>query len=223
VTVRVLLVDDQQLVRIGFTAIIESADDLEVVGQAGDGADALELAATCDPHVVLMDIRMPGMDGLTATREIMTRHPGVRVLVLTTFRRDEYVFAALRAGASGFLLKDCEPGDLVAAIRTIAAGEAMLAPTVTRQLIDAFAAGAVAPSPSPAADGRLSSLTRREVDVLREVARGLSNTEVAAVLGIGTATAKTHLNAVFTKLGFRDRVQATIFAYDVGLVRPGSG
>jgi len=169
---------------------------------------------------VLMDIRMPGMDGLTATQELTSGDSPARVLVLTTFHRDEYVFGALRAGASGFLLKDCDPQELIDAIRTVAEGEAMLAPAVTRRLINAFVTGTVAP-PSPA-DDRLDLLTQRERDVLEKVAQGLSNTEVGAALGIGTATVKTHVNAIFTKLHLRDRVQATIFAYDAGLVRPTS-
>jgi len=164
-----------------------------------------------------MDIRMPGMDGLAATPLMVLS--GTRVLVLTTFRRDEYVFAALRAGASGFLLKDCEPQELLDAIRTIASGESLLAPAVTRSLIDAFVSGTVEVSAQTRA--QLASLTEREVGVLRQVARGLSNVEVAAVLGIRPTTVKTHVNAILGKLGLRDRVQATIFAYDAGLVRPG--
>ncbi|MFG2002063.1 response regulator [Spirillospora sp. NPDC048911] len=216
-SIRVLVVDDQHVVRAGFTAIIEGEPDLEVVGQAGDGAEALRAVRELRPDVVLMDIRMPGMDGLTATRELMGTT--TRILVLTTFHRDEYVFGALRAGASGFLLKDCDPQELVDAIRTVAEGAAMLAPAVTRRLIDAFVSGTVSP-PSPA-DDRLELLTQRERDVLVQVAQGLSNTEVGAELGIGTATVKTHVNAILTKLDLRDRVQATIFAYDTGLVRPG--
>ncbi|GAA2596809.1 response regulator transcription factor [Actinomadura fulvescens] len=219
-TIRVLVVDDQHVVRAGFTAIIDGEPDLEVVGQAGDGAEALRAVRESRPDVVLMDIRMPGMDGLTATREL-TGGAGTaaRILVLTTFHRDEYVFGALRAGASGFLLKDCDPQELVDAIRTVAEGEAMLAPAVTRRLIDAFVSGTVSP-PSPG-DDRLQLLTLRERDVLVHVAQGLSNPEVGAALGIGTATVKTHVNAILTKLDLRDRVQATIFAYDAGLVRPG--
>ncbi|MQY05685.1 response regulator transcription factor [Actinomadura macrotermitis] len=217
-SIRVLVVDDQAVVRVGFTAIIDGEQDMEVVGQAADGAEALRAVAGQRPDVVLMDIRMNGMDGLTAARELVSMRSPARVLVLTTFHRDEYVFGALRAGASGFLLKDCDPQELVDAIRTVAAGEALLAPAVTRRLIDAFATGTVA---SPVADERLDLLTHRERDVLVQVARGLSNTEVGAALGIGTATVKTHVNAILGKLGLRDRVQATIFAYDAGLVRPG--
>ncbi|MBT2209246.1 MULTISPECIES: response regulator transcription factor [Actinomadura] len=218
-SIRVLVVDDQAVVRVGFAAIVDGEPDMEVVGQAGDGAEALRLEPELLPDVVLMDIRMGGMGGLTATAELAARRSSARVLVLTTFHRDEYVYGALRAGASGFLLKDCDPQELVDAIRTVAGGEALLAPTVTRRLIDAFAAGEViAP---PAGDARLELLTRRERDVLLHVARGLSNTEVGAALDIGTATVKTHVNAILGKLDLRDRVQATIFAYDAGLVRPG--
>ncbi|WUI00979.1 response regulator transcription factor [Spirillospora sp. NBC_00431] len=218
-SIRVLVVDDQAVVRAGFTAIIDGEPDLEVVGQAGDGAEALRAVPECRPDVVLMDIRMPVVDGLAAARELAAAGAPARVLVLTTFHRDEYVFGALRAGASGFLLKDCGPQELVDAIRTVAGGEALLAPAVTRRLIDAFAAGAI--TPPAAADPRLDLLTRRERDVLVHLAGGLSNTEISVALGIGTATVKTHVNAILGKLRLRDRVQATIFAYDTGLVRPG--
>jgi DNA-binding NarL/FixJ family response regulator len=216
-SVRVLVVDDQVVVRAGFVAVVDAEPDLTVVGEAGDGAEALRVAASAKPDVVLMDIRMPGMDGLTATPLMVLG--GTRVLVLTTFQRDDYVFAALRAGASGFLLKDCEPQELLDAIRTIASGESLLAPAVTRSLIDAFVSGTTEVSAHTRA--QLASLTEREVGVLRQVARGLSNVEVAAVLGIRPTTVKTHVNAILGKLGLRDRVQATIFAYDAGLVRPG--
>jgi DNA-binding NarL/FixJ family response regulator len=216
--VRVLVVDDQRVVRAGFAAVIEAEPDLTVTGQAGDGAEALRLVAAHAPDVVLMDIRMPGMDGLAATRELTALDPPVRVLVLTTFRRDEYVFAALRGGASGFLLKDCEPQELVDAIRTVAAGEALLAPAITRQLINAFASGTVTPRIAP--DPRLAALTARETEVLREVARGLSNPEIATALGIGRSTVKTHMNAILSKLALRDRAQAIIFAYETGLAGP---
>ncbi|TDD85629.1 response regulator [Actinomadura rubrisoli] len=217
-SIRVLVVDDQTIVRAGFTAIIGGEPDMRVVGQAGDGAEALRMVPEKRPDVVLMDIRMSGMDGLTASRELAAMGSPARVLVLTTFHRDEYVFGALRAGASGFLLKDCDPQELVDAIRTVASGEALLAPAVTRRLIDAFVTGAIVP-PS-AADERLDLLTHRERDVLVHVAQGLSNTEVGDTLGISTATVKTHVNAILGKLDLRDRVQATIFAYDTGLVRP---
>jgi DNA-binding NarL/FixJ family response regulator len=213
-----MVVDDQLMVRAGLAAIVGGEDDLVVVGEAGDGAAALELAARLEPDVVLMDVRMPGMDGLTATARLTAGARPPRVLVLTTFHQDADVFQALRAGASGFLLKDAEPAALVAAIRIVAAGEAMLSPAVTRRLIDAFATGAVAAARPD--DPRLGALTAREREVLASLATGLSNAEIGAALGITTGTVKTHVNALLSKLGARDRVQATIIAYDVGLVRP---
>ena len=216
--IRVMVVDDQVMVRAGLSAIVGSQDDLEVVGEAGDGALALDLAARVTPDVVLMDVRMPGMDGLTATARLTAGPQPPRVLVLTTFHQDAYVFKALQAGASGFLLKDAEPEELVAAIRVVASGEAMLSPAVTRGLIDAFATGALAPV--RASDPRLDTLTPRERDVLGRLATGLSNAEIGAALGIATGTVKAHVNALLPKLGARDRVQATIIAYDLGLVRP---
>ena len=213
-----MVVDDQPVVRAGFTAIVDAEPDLTVVGQAADGAAAVELAARTSPDVVLMDIRMPGMDGLAATRRLTAAAGDVpRVLVLTTFDLDEYVFEALRSGASGFLLKDAQPDELLAAIRVIAAGEGMLAPTVTRRLIDAFATGS---APPPAGRAALDQLSPRERDVLELISAGLSNAEIAARLGVTVGTVKTHVNAVLGKLGVRDRVQATILAYDTGLVRP---
>ena len=216
-----IVVDDQVMVRAGLCAIIGSQDDLEVVGEAGDGAAALELAAQVEPDVVVMDVRMPGMDGLSATALLTASEHPPRVLVLTTFHEDAYVFSALRAGASGFMLKDSDPADLVAAVRTVAAGEAMLSPAVTRRLIDAFATGRVA-SARPD-DPRLALLTPRERDVLVHLATGLSNAEIGEVLGIAAGTVKAHVNALLPKLGARDRVQATIVAYDLGLARPGGG
>ena len=207
------------MIRAGLSAIVGAQPDLEVAGEAGDGAAALTLAAEVAPDVVLMDIRMPGVDGLTATARLTAGPRPPRVLVLTTFLEDGYVFQALRAGASGFMLKDAEPADLVAAIRTVAAGEAMLSPVVTRRLIEAFATGAV--TAAPPGDPRLESLTPREREVLVNIARGLSNAEIGAVLGIATGTVKAHVNALLAKIGARDRVQATIVAYDLGLVRPG--
>ncbi|MFI5937503.1 response regulator [Actinoplanes sp. NPDC051494] len=213
-----MVVDDQVMVRAGLAAIVGSQDDLEVVGEAGDGAAALALAAVAEPDVVLMDIRMPGMDGLTATAHLTAGERPPRVLVLTTFHQDAYVFQALRAGASGFLLKDAEPAELIAAIRVVAGGDAMLSPAVTKRLIDAFATGAF--TSAPEGDPRLGTLTPRERDVLVSLAQGLSNAEIGAALGIATGTVKAHVNALLPKLGVRDRVQATIVAYDLGLVRP---
>ncbi|MEU6124598.1 response regulator transcription factor [Streptomyces sp. NPDC047123] len=213
-----MVVDDQAVVRAGFAAIVDAEPDLRVVAEAADGADAVRLAAELAPDVVLMDIRMPGMDGLTATRLLTTGAgpgPVPRVLVLTTFDQDAYVHDALRAGASGFLLKDALPEELLTGIRIVAAGEAMLAPTVTRRLIDAFAGTAPAPDPEV-----LRALTPREREVLTLVAGGHTNAEVADALGVTTGTVKSHVNAVLGKLGLRDRVQATILAYDLGLARP---
>ncbi|MFF1377213.1 response regulator [Streptomyces sp. NPDC058308] len=214
-----MVVDDQAVVRAGFAAIVDAEPDLRVVAEAADGAHAVQLAAELVPDVVLMDIRMPGMDGLTATR-LLTAAPGTaapapRVLVLTTFDQDAYVHDALRAGASGFLLKDARPEELLAGIRVVASGEAMLAPTVTRRLIDAFAG--TAPAPDPAL---LDALTPREHEVLALVAAGHTNAEISAALGVTTGTVKSHVNALLSKLGLRDRVQATILAYDLGLARP---
>ena len=214
-----MVVDDQLMVRAGIAAIVDGEPDLEVVAEAADGAAALEVAGRVRPDVVLMDIRMPGMDGLTATARLTAGPEAPRVLVLTTFHQDAYVFEALRAGASGFVLKDVEPADLLAAIRVVATGEAMLSPAVTKRLIDAFAGGGiVATVPG---DDRLAGLTPREREVLVSIARGLSNAEVGAALGITTGTVKAHVNALLAKLGVGDRVQATIVAYDLGLVRPG--
>ncbi|WP_348775123.1 response regulator transcription factor [Solwaraspora sp. WMMD791] len=214
--IRVIVVDDQPVVAAGFVAIIDAEPDLTVVGTAGDGAAAVSAAARLRPDVVVMDIRMPGMNGITATR-LLTARGGPRVLVLTTFDLDAYVFEALRAGASGFLLKDAEPNELLAAIRIVAGGESLLAPAVTSRLIAAFVAGQPAEAVPPPA---VAGLTPREREVLRLVAQGLSNAEAAARLGVGVGTVKSHVNAVLGKLGVRDRVQATIVAYDAGLVSP---
>jgi DNA-binding NarL/FixJ family response regulator len=220
--IRVLVADDQTLVRAGFRVLVESAPDLEVVGEAGDGVEAVELARRELPDVVLMDIRMPVMDGLEATRRTVAldRAEGIRVLVLTTFDLDEYAYEALRAGASGFLLKDTPPADLLAAIRVVAAGDALLAPSVTRRLIAEFARR---PEPSAVTPAALAALTDREREVLALVARGLSNAEIAELLVVSGATAKTHVSRVLAKLGARDRAQLVMLAYETGLVTPGSG
>ena len=217
-TIRVLIADDQELVRAGFAMIIDSRDDLEVVGEAGDGVRAVALARTARPDVVLMDVRMPRMDGIEATRQLARAGSPARVIMLTTFDLDEPVFAALRAGASGFLLKDTRPDDLAEAVRVVARGDALLAPTVTRRLLDRFA-GELPGGQTPPS---LAALSEREVEVLRLVARALSNDEIAAELVLSRATVKTHLSAILFKLGLRDRVQAAVLAYEVGLVRPGA-
>jgi DNA-binding NarL/FixJ family response regulator len=218
--IRVLLVDDQALLRMGFAMVLDAEDDLEVVGEAGDGTAALIQVRALHPDVVLMDVRMPGMNGIEATARLTVEHPEVRVLVLTTFDLDEYAFAALRAGASGFLLKDARPAELVAAIRTVASGDAVVAPRVTRRMLELFAPHLpVAGSDRDAtADPRLTELTPRELEVLRAVARGLSNAEIAEALVLAEATVKTHVGRVLAKLGVRDRVQAVIVAYESGLV-----
>jgi DNA-binding NarL/FixJ family response regulator len=210
----VLLADDQTLVRAGFRALLDSEDDLSVVGEAVDGLEATSLAASLRPDVVLMDIRMPRLDGLEATATITRTLPGVRVLVLTTFELDEYVFGALRAGASGFLLKDVEPQALIDAVRVVAAGEALLAPRVTRTLISAY----VSSSPPARDTSRLAELTPREREVLALVGQGLSNQEIATRLVLSPLTAKTHVSRLFTKLDARDRAQLVVAAYETGLV-----
>jgi DNA-binding NarL/FixJ family response regulator len=216
--IRVLLVDDQALVRSGFRMILEARDDIDVVGEAENGREAIELAAVTSPDVILMDVRMPELDGVEATRRILGAGTGARVLMLTTFDLDEYVVQAIRAGASGFLLKDVRPAELVDAIRVVAAGDALLAPSVTRRLLDRFARAVPDDQTPPALDG----LTERELEILRLVAQGLSNAEIAERLVVGETTVKTHVSAVLRKLGLRDRVQAVIAAYDAGLVRPAS-
>jgi DNA-binding NarL/FixJ family response regulator len=220
-TIRVLVADDQALVRAGFGVLVDSAADLQVVGEAGDGVQAVELARRERPDVVLMDIRMPTMDGLEATRRItaLDEAAAVRILMLTTFHLDEYVYQALRAGASGFLLKDTPPAELLAAIRIVAAGDALLAPRVTRRLIQEFARR---PGPAPATPDALGALTEREREVLVLVAGGLSNAEIAAQLVVSPATSKTHVSRVLTKLGARDRAQLVMLAYETGLVTPRS-
>jgi DNA-binding NarL/FixJ family response regulator len=214
--IRVLLADDQSLVRAGFAILVGSAPDLLVVGEAADGREAVALARQNRPDVVLMDIRMPGSDGLTATREIIAEAPAVKVLVLTTFEIDEYVFAALRAGASGFLGKGVEPGELQEAIRTVARGDALLSPAATRGLIARFLTG-------PVLDGgaaRMEGLTEREREIMIMVAGGLTNDEIAERLRISPYTVKTHVNRAMTKLGAHDRAQLVMIAYESGLVRP---
>jgi DNA-binding NarL/FixJ family response regulator len=215
---RVLVADDQELVRAGFRLILEAAG-LTVVGEAADGAEAVALAAAERPDVVLMDIRMPVMDGLAATRQLAASGPHApKVVILTTFDLDDYVYEALRSGASGFLLKDAPRADLIAAVRVAAAGDALLAPSVTRRLIEAFAARPATMAPAPS---RLTSLTPRERDILLLVARGRSNAEIASALVVSEATVKTHVAHLLAKLGLRDRVQAVILAYETGAVTPG--
>ena len=218
-TVRVLIADDQALVRAGFRMILEAQPDLEVVAEAGDGHEAASMARQHQPDVVLMDIRMPRVDGIEATRRIVEHRPLTRVLVLTTFDIDDYVYDALQAGASGFLLKDVGRDDLVAAVRVVAAGDALLAPTVTRRLLAEFVRSRPAPPVAPASQV-LQSLTPRERDTLERLARGLSNAQIAADLVVSEHTVKTHVGNVFLKLGLRDRVHAVIYAYEHGVVRP---
>jgi DNA-binding NarL/FixJ family response regulator len=217
--IRVVLADDQGLVRAGFRSLLDAQGDIEVVGEAGNGEEAVRLATQLTPDVVLMDIRMPGVDGLSATRRIAAddRSAGVRVVILTTFGLDEYIFEAIRAGASGFLVKDTEPGELVQAVRVVAGGEALLSPSVTKQLIAEFAARAKEPR-TP--DG-LEQLTDREREVVALVAEGLSNEEIAGRLFVSPATAKTHVSRAMGKLAARDRAQLVVIAYESGLVRPG--
>ena len=219
-TIGVVLADDQALVRGGFRMILDNKADLEVLGEAADGREAVALVAQLKPDVVLMDVRMPDVDGLEATRQIIASGNPARIIVLTTYDADEYVFAALRAGASGFMLKDVRPAELVDAIRVVAGGDALLAPSVTRRLLDRFADSLPGPDAAPPAD--LGELTEREVEVLRLVALALSNAEIAERLVLTEATVKTHVSSVLRKLGLRDRVQAVVLAYDVGLVRPRS-
>jgi DNA-binding NarL/FixJ family response regulator len=214
----VVIADDQPMVRAGLRSLLEGEDGVVVVGEAVDGEQALSAVRRHRPDVVLMDIRMPVLDGLEATRRLVAEGSITRVLVLTTFDLDEYVFEALRAGASGFLLKDATAEELIAAVRTLATGDAVLAPSVTRRVVEAFVA---MPSVDPRLSGRLALLSAREVEVLRLLGRGLSNAEIGRELFVSDATAKTHVSNVLTKLGLRDRVQAVIFAYESGLMRPG--
>ena len=217
--IRVFLVDDQQMVRAGFTMLVNSQPDLEVVGEAGDGAEALERLAVTRADVVLMDVRMPRMDGVEATRALAARPGGPRVIVLTTFDLDEYAFAAIKAGAAAFLLKDAAPPDLLHAIRAVHAGDAVVAPSTTRRLLEHFAASLPDPlAEATGPDPRLAALTEREREVLVLVGRGLSNTEIAAELVVAEATVKTHVSRLLAKTGSRDRVQLVVLAYDTGLV-----
>jgi DNA-binding NarL/FixJ family response regulator len=217
-SIRVVVVDDQELVRAGFVKLLETEPDLTVVGQGADGLEAVEATARARPDVVLMDIRMPHVDGIEATKRIRALAEPARVLILTTFDLDEYVYEALKAGASGFLLKDAPAEQLVAGVRVVAAGDALLAPAITRRLIEEFSR-----RPMPPLDGppQLAELTSREREILTYVARGLSNAEIADELVLGESTVKTHVGNVLMKLGLRDRVQAVVLAYESGLVRPG--
>ncbi|WP_314172438.1 response regulator transcription factor [Streptomyces winkii] len=233
-TTRVIIVDDQAMVRAGFAALLSAQSDIDVVGEAADGAEGVGLCGRTHPDVVLMDVRMPEMDGLEAARRILRPGAGAgsagsegggthqpKVLMLTTFDVDDYVYEALRAGASGFLLKDAPPDDLIAAVRIVAEGEALLAPSVTRRLIADFARQR--PMPSASRGLRLNGLTDRETEVLELLARGRSNTEIAEALVLAEQTVKTHVSRIFTKLRLRDRAQAVIFAYESGLISPGEG
>ncbi|WP_210505537.1 response regulator transcription factor [Naasia sp. SYSU D00057] len=235
---RVLLVDDQELIRLGFRMVLDGADGITVVGEAEDGAVAIRRVDELRPDVVVMDVRMPAVDGIAATGAIVERHPGTRVLILTTYDLDEYAFAALRAGASGFLLKHARPPELIAAIRTVASGDAIVEPRITRRLLDLFAdripdsadEAATGRAPTDGAgtkpgadDPRLAVLTGREKEVFRAIARGLTNTEIARTLYLSESTVKTHVGRILLKLDLRDRVHAVVLGYETGLVVPGEG
>lgn len=219
-TVRIAIADDEALVRGGFRAILDTEPGFEVVAEVADGRQALAAVERFTPDVVVMDIRMPELDGLAATRQLRATHPGVRVLIVTTFDLDEYVYDALQAGAGGFLLKDARPTELIAAVHAVASGDALIAPGVTRRLIEAFVAARPARAPD---DARIATLTDREREILLRLARGLSNREIAGEVHLSEATIKTHVANVLAKLGVRDRVRAVIVAYESGLVVPGGG
>jgi DNA-binding NarL/FixJ family response regulator len=216
----VLLVDDQELLRVGFRMVLDSQPDLHVVAEAGDGSAAVALVAEHQPDIVLMDVRMPEMDGVEATRRIVDSGSASRVIILTTFDLDEYAYAALRAGASGFLLKDAPPADLLSAIRAVASGDAVVAPSTTRRLLESVIHQLPAPPQGPTSDPRYAELTPREREVLMAVARGLSNGEIAAMLVLSEATVKSHVGRILSKLALRDRVQIVVYAYEHGLVSP---
>jgi DNA-binding NarL/FixJ family response regulator len=220
--IRVLLVDDQSLLRMGFRLILEAEPDIEVIGEAADGAAGVSMASALQPDVVLMDVRMPGMDGIQATAAIVAARPASKVLILTTFDLDQYVFAGLKAGASGFLLKDAPPTELLTAIRTIAAGDAVLAPTATRRLIDQFVPLLPDPDRQHHRDALLSALTDRERSVFAQLAAGRSNREIATDLHLSEGTVKIHVGRILAKLDLRDRIQAVVLAYESGLITPGS-
>ena len=222
-SITILLADDQELMRMGFRMVIESQPDMSIVGEAANGHEAIEGAAELAPDIVLMDVRMPELDGIEATRRIVAGDDRVRIIILTTFDLDEYTYSALRAGASGFLLKDAPPADLLAAIRAVASGDAVIAPSVTRRLLSRFIEHLPDPSmPEPASDPALDTLTPREHEVLIEVARSHSNAEIAEHLVLSEATVKTHVGRILAKLSLRDRVQIVVYAYETGLVRPAS-
>jgi DNA-binding NarL/FixJ family response regulator len=222
VSISILLADDQPLLRLGFRLVLDAQDDMKVVGEAGDGAAALRQVRDTRPDVVLMDVRMPGIDGIEATRQITAANVATRVLILTTFDLDEYAYAGLRAGASGFLLKNVPPPDLLSAIRAVASGDAVVAPAVTRRLLDAFLPHLPGPTTTTPGPPELNQLTVREREILVQVAAGLSNAEIAERLVLAEATVKTHVSRILTKLALRDRVQAVVYAYENALVRPGA-